>query len=92
MQNAHPSDEGDLSREVNQVNKALNSIFAETADRRKILEDVEQLAKDYHSALQALGEVLNKVEHRLRIQRAFGAEPDRITEELEEVKVITTSV
>ena len=61
MQNAHPSDEGDLSREVNQVNKALNSIFAETADRRKILEGVEPLAKDYHSALQALGEMLNKV-------------------------------
>ena len=73
------------------MNKALKSIFAETADRRSILEDVEPLAKDYHSALQALGQLLNKVEHRLNIQRAFGAEPDRITEELDEVKVLTTS-
>ena len=69
------------------MTEALNSIVTRTADRRKILEDVEPLAKDYHSALQALAEVIAEVENKLNTQRAFGAEPEKVTEEIQEVKV-----
>lgn len=74
------------------MTEALNSIVTRTADRRRILENVEPLAKEYHDALQTLAEVIAEVENKLHTQRAFGAEPEKIEEEIEEIKVGLTSV
>jgi len=87
VQNAHPDDKEDLSREVHHVTEALNSIVTRVADWRQILENVEPLAQEYHDALQTLAEVIADVENKLNTQRAFGAEPEKIQEEIEEVKV-----
>lgn len=69
------------------MNAALNTIVATTADRRRILETAEPLAKDYHDNLLMLAEVISEVENKLKNQRAFGAEPEKIDEEAEEIKV-----
>lgn len=87
VQNAQPGDKEDLLREVNHVTEALNSIVTRTADRRRILEAAEPLAEKYHNTLQMLAEVITEVESKLNTQRAFGAEPEKINEEIEEVKV-----
>lgn len=87
MQNAQPGDKEDLTREVNHVTEAFNSIVTRTADRRKALETAEPLARDYPNTLQMLAEVIAEVENKLNTQRAFGAEPEKINEEIEEVKV-----
>ena len=90
VQNAQPGDKEDLTREVNHVTEALNSIVTRTADRRKALETAEPLAGDYHNTLEMLAEVISEVENKLNTQRAFGAEPEKINEEIEEVKVRLT--
>ena len=71
------------------MTEALNSIVTRTADRRRILEAAEPLAEKYHNTLQILAEVIAEVESKLNTQRAFGAEPEKINEEIEEVKVST---
>lgn len=87
VQNAQPDQKVDLSREIAHVNAALNTIVSTTADRRRTLETAEPLAKDYHDNLQMLAEVIAEVENKLKNQRAFGAEPKKIDEEAEEIKV-----
>ena len=69
------------------MTEALNSIVDRTADRRRSLENVAPLADEYYDALQHLSEVISKVENKLNTQRAFGAEPEKIQEEIEEIKV-----
>ncbi len=69
------------------MTEALNSIVDRTADRRRNLENVLPLADEYHDDLQKLAEVISKVEDKLNKQRAFGAEPKNIKEEIEEIKV-----
>lgn len=87
VQNAQPDQKADLSREIAHVNAALNTIVSTTADRRRTLETAEPLAKDYHDNLLMLAEVIAEVENKLKNQRAFGAEPKKIDEEAEEIKV-----
>ena len=87
VQNAQPDDREDLSTEIEHVNEALNSIVIRTADRRRILETAEPLAKDYHENLLMLAEVIDEVENKLKSQRAFGAEPQKVNEEIEDIKV-----
>ena len=87
VQNAQPDQKVDLLREIAHVNAALNTIVSTTADRRRTLETAEPLAKDYHDNLQMLAEVIAEVENKLKNQRAFGAEPKKIDEEAEEIKV-----
>lgn len=87
VQNAQPDQKADLSREIAHVNAALNTIVSTTADRRRTLETAEPLAKDYHDNLLMLAEVIAEVENKLKNQRAFGAEPEKIDEEAEEIKV-----
>lgn len=76
---------------MNHVTEALNSIVDRTADRRKNLENVAPLAEEYHDALQKLSEVIAEVENKLNTQRAFGAEPEEIKEEIEEIQVRPSS-
>lgn len=86
VQTAQPGDKEELSREVNHVTQALSSIVDRAADRRRSLENIAPLADDFHDALQNLSEVISKVEDKLNIQRAFGAEPEKIQEEIEKIK------
>lgn len=74
------------------MTEALNSIVDMTADRRRNLENVLPLADEYHEDLQKLAEVISKVEDKLNTQRAFGAEPENIKEEIEEIKVRFSNV
>ena len=87
VQNAQPGDKQDLSREIHHVTEALSSIVNMTADRRRTLENVLPLADEYYNDLEKLAQVISKVEHQLNTQRAFGAEPESIKEEIEEIKV-----
>lgn len=87
VQNAQPGDQQDLSREIHHVNEALSSIVHMTADRRRTLENVLPLADEYYNDLEKLAQVISKVEDQLNTQRAFGAEPGSIKEEIEEIKV-----
>lgn len=87
VQNAQPGDKQDLSREIHHVTEALSSIVNMTADRRRTLENVLPLADEYYNDLEKLAQVISKVEDQLNTQRAFGAEPESIKEEIEEIKV-----
>lgn len=58
-----------------------------TADRRRTLENVLPLADEYYNDLEKLVQVISKVEDQLNRQRAFGAEPESIKEEIEDIKV-----
>ena len=69
------------------MTQALSSIVDRAADRRRSLENIAPLADDFHDALQNLSEVISKVEDKLNTQRAFGAEPEKIQEEVEKIKV-----
>lgn len=87
VQNAQPGDKEDLSREIHHVTEALSSIVDVSADRRRTLENVLPLADEYYDDLEKLAQVISKVEDMLNTQRAFGAEPENIKEEIEEIKV-----
>lgn len=87
VQNAQPGDKQDLSREIHHVTEALSSIVDMTADRRRTLENVLPLADKYYNDLEKLAEVISKLEDKLNTQRAFGAKPENINEEIEEIKV-----
>lgn len=87
VQNAQPGDKEDLSREIHHVTEALSSIVDMSADRRRTLENVLPLADEYYDDLEKLAQVISKVEDMLNTQRAFGAEPENIKEEIEEIKV-----
>lgn len=87
VQNAQPGDKQDLSREIHHVTEALSSIVEMTADRRRTLENVLPLADRYYNDLDKLAQVISKLEDKLNTQRAFGAEPENIKEEIEEIKV-----
>lgn len=87
VQNAQPGDKQDLSREIHHVTEALSSIVDMTADRRRTLENVLPLADKYYNDLENLAQVISKLEDKLNTQRAFGAEPENIKEEIEEIKV-----
>lgn len=87
VQNAQPGDKQDLSREIHHVTEALSSIVDMTADRRRTLENVLPLADKYYNDLEKLAQVISKLEDKLNTQRAFGAKPENINEEIEEIKV-----
>ena len=87
VQNAQPGDTQDLSREIHHVTEALSSIVDMTADRRRTLENVLPRAEEYYSDLEKLAQLISKVEDQLNTQRAFGAEPESIKGEIEEIKV-----
>lgn len=87
VQNAQPGDKQDLSREIHHVTEALSSIVDMTADRRRTLENVLPLADKYYNDLENLARVISKLEDKLNTQRAFGAKPENINEEIEEIKV-----
>ena len=69
------------------MTEALSSIVDMTADRRRTLENVLPLADEYYNDLEKLAQVISKVEDQLNTQRAFGAEPESIKEEIEDIKV-----
>ena len=87
VQNAQPGDKQDLSREIHHVTEALSSIVDMTTDRRRTLENVLPLADKYYNDLEKLAQVISKLEDKLNTQRAFGAKPENINEEIEEIKV-----
>ena len=87
MLNADPSDREELVREVNHVNEAWSYVSSKTADRQDKLERTEPLAKEHDNALHQLSEAIAQVEDKLNTQRAFGAEPEKISAEIQEIKV-----
>lgn len=56
-------------------------------DRRNKITSVEPLAKKYQQALQSLAQVMTKAEKTLDDLEVFGAEPERVREQLEGLRV-----
>ena len=56
-------------------------------DRRNKITSVEPLAKKYQQALQSLALVMTKAEKTLDDLEVFGAEPERVREQLEALRV-----
>ena len=56
-------------------------------DRRNKITSVGPLAKKYQQALQSLAQVMTKAEKTLDDLEVFGAEPERVREQLEGIRV-----
>lgn len=56
-------------------------------DRRNKITSVEPLAKKYQQALQSLAQVMKKTDDDLDDLEVIGAEPEKVREQLEKLKV-----
>ena len=87
VQNAAPEDRNDLNSEVDHVKGTLNDIDEKVTKRQEVLDQAAPLAENYHDALQELSALVVEMEKKLATRRAFGPEPEKITDEIAEIKV-----
>ena len=87
VEHAPPEDLSALNGEVTPVLEALNDIEAKASGRQEVLDRTAPLAQDYQDALQALADLVQRMEDKVATRRAFGPEPEKVSEEIADIKV-----
>lgn len=87
VQKAPPEDRKHLEREVNHVIGAWDDINDQLKVRQQKEEEVKEEVEKYEKAKADLANIVDRLEKKFEEHKAFADEPQKIKQELQDIKV-----